>query len=65
MTAVRKPHTGALPKTGIARRRVLSGADGAFVTRHELDERVEDAALNAIADERAAGPFVPVSLDDL
>ncbi len=25
----------------------------------------EDSRLNALADERAGGPFVPVSLDDL
>ena len=31
----------------------------------ELNEAVEDELLNAIADERAAGPFVKVSLDDL
>jgi len=28
-------------------------------------ERLEDAELNAIADERANGPFVKVGLDDL
>ncbi len=28
-------------------------------------ERLEDAELNAIADARADGPFVPVSLSDL
>lgn len=31
----------------------------------DLDERFEDAQLNAIADERAEGPFVKVSLDEL
>ncbi len=30
-----------------------------------LQEQMEDAQLNAIADERADGPFVPVSLDEL
>ena len=29
------------------------------------EEMLEDARLNAIADERAEGPFVKVSLDDL
>ena len=28
-------------------------------------ERLEDAELNALADARAGGPFVRVSLDDL
>lgn len=28
-------------------------------------DRLEDAELNAIADDRAGGPFVRVSLDDL
>jgi hypothetical protein len=31
----------------------------------DLDEQLEDTKLNAIADERADGPFVKVSLDDL
>lgn len=30
-----------------------------------VDEAVENAYLNAIADERQNGPFVAVSLDDL
>lgn len=35
-------------------------------SRFELkEEMLEDARLNAIADERAEGPFVKVSLDDL
>ncbi|MFV0492868.1 MAG: type II toxin-antitoxin system Phd/YefM family antitoxin [Pseudorhodobacter sp.] len=28
-------------------------------------ERLENAELNALADERGNGPFIPVSLDDL
>ncbi len=35
------------------------------VSQAALEESLEDARLNAIADERAAGPFVRVSLDDL
>ena len=35
------------------------------VTRAALADAIEDAELNAIADERADGPFVRVSLDDL
>lgn len=30
-----------------------------------MNEALEDARLNAIADERSGGPFVQVSLDDL
>lgn len=30
-----------------------------------LQDQIEDAQLNAIADERADGPFVKVSLDEL
>lgn len=62
-----------------ARRLALSGrfaADGygkitgvgariVTVRVEDLDDAVEDARLNAIADERAGGPFVRVSLDDL
>lgn len=36
-----------------------------FVRAEAMDESLEDARLNAIADERASGPFVQVSLDDL
>ena len=35
-------------------------ADAKMGTVHD-----EDIRLNAIADERANGPFIPVSLDDL
>ena len=35
------------------------------VSKLALQEAIEDAQLNAIADERANGPFVRVSLDDL
>ncbi|MDQ7775529.1 MAG: hypothetical protein Q4615_06270 [Paracoccus aminovorans] len=44
-------------------RRALAGTT--FLSEKSLDESLEDARLNAIADERAAGPFVRVSLDDL
>ena len=36
-----------------------------FVPAETMEESLEDARLNAIADERASGPFVQVSLDDL
>lgn len=36
-----------------------------LVRFEEINDRIEDAKLNAIADERAGGPFVRVSLDDL
>ncbi|WP_353428911.1 hypothetical protein [Paracoccus denitrificans] len=57
--------------TGPAQRRAhisdRSGSErhGVFVRKEDLAEALEDARLNAIADERAAGPFVRVSLDDL
>ena len=54
--------------SGQTRRRpaiMARDAVGAFVRRDDLAEALEDARLNAIADERAAGPFVRVSLDDL
>ncbi|SDW00031.1 hypothetical protein [Celeribacter indicus] len=35
------------------------------VSEEALEDALEDARLNAIADERAGGPFVSVSLDDL
>lgn len=31
----------------------------------DIEDAIEDAELNAIANERAKGPFVRVSLDDL
>ena len=34
-------------------------------TIETLETQLEDLKLNAIADERAEGPFVKVSLDDL
>ena len=36
-----------------------------LVRFEDINDRIEDAKLNAIADERAGGPFVRVSLDDL
>ena len=42
----------------LARRRAAQAA-----ARREMD--AEDVRLNTIADERASGPFVAVSLDDL
>jgi hypothetical protein len=49
------------------RRPMIMGREavGTFVRRDQMAEALEDARLNAIADERAAGPFVRVSLDDL
>lgn len=34
-------------------------------SRASLLDTIEDAELNAIADERSDGPFIEVSLDDL
>lgn len=58
---------------GRAGRNWRSGAAFAFqsrasfvvASREAIDEAVEDVKLNAIADERADGPFIRVSLDDL
>lgn len=62
MTALAKT-----PATPNRRRATPAGriAVGKFVRRDEMADALEDARLNAIADERAAGPFVRVSLDDL
>lgn len=46
-------------------RKRSSGVDRVSVSRFQLDDAIEDAQLNAIADERKDGPFVRVSLDDL
>jgi len=47
----------------------LRRASGKFVpvsrVAELIHEALEDTRLNAIADERAEGPFVEVSLDDL
>lgn len=57
--------------TGTAQRRAQiterppAGQRGVFVRVDDLAEALEDERLNAIADERAAGPFIRVSLDDL
>lgn len=66
----RRPALTALVKNTASqnhRRPVTIGRDGlgVFVRKDQLAEALEDARLNAIADERAAGPFVRVSLDDL
>lgn len=37
----------------------------AYVSRVALEEAFEDVQLNAVADDRADGSFVRVSLDDL
>ncbi len=48
-----------------SRRAVSSSVVMQKTTFVDLDEQLEDTKLNAIADERADGPFVKVSLDDL
>lgn len=54
-------------KTGVSGAFVKRPAYGrtVFVPAKAMDESLEDARLNAIADERSSGPFVRVSLDDL
>lgn len=61
--AARSRRSGYLVQRTVAERRV--GTSAAFISERALDESLEDARLNAIADERAGGPFVRVSLDDL
>lgn len=53
----------AKPPTPGVTRRTVSNVLRAH--RDALQDQIEDAQLNAIADERAEGPFVKVSLDDL
>lgn len=53
-------------KTGAVTKKATKSSGGAvFIPVEAMDESLEDARLNAIADERANGPFVSVSLDDL
>lgn len=47
----------ATRRRSVVRRMVISKA--------KFEDAIEDAQLNAIADERADGPFISVSLDDL
>lgn len=47
----------AARRRSVVRRMVISKA--------KFEDAIEDAQLNAIADERADGPFISVSLDDL
>ncbi|WP_176556217.1 hypothetical protein [Rubellimicrobium rubrum] len=64
MTALAKITTVSVRRErgGSHARRTMSKVT---VSKLQLQEAIEDAQLNAIADERAAGPFVRVSLDDL
>ncbi|GAB1379912.1 hypothetical protein [Pararhodobacter aggregans] len=55
-TAVRRVTSARRP--AVARHAVV-------VREEDLAEVLEDERLNAIADERADGPFIRVSLDDL
>lgn len=52
-------------KLGLYRRRTVVGGSVKVVSIEALDDSFEDVQLNAIADERADGPFVRVSLSDL
>lgn len=45
--------------------RLIKAAQEALRIVQERREAIEDMRLNALADERAKGPFVRVSLDDL
>jgi hypothetical protein len=57
----RRKSRGQLVVGNVVRRHAHQAA---LVRKLILDE-LEDAQLNAIADERAEGPFIRVSLDDL
>lgn len=63
MTALAKHSSGPNRRRPAVMAR--EAAVGKFVRKDDLAEALEDARLNAIADERAGGPFVRVSLDDL
>lgn len=72
MTSLKKRPTvfpGVLQRKTRSSRLILGGKmgkpGGKMVSRKLMDERIEDAQLNAIADERSGGPFVRVTLDDL
>ena len=64
MTAQAKIRTDGKGRFSGAFVKRLSG-HAVFVRAEAMEESLEDARLNAIADERASGPFVQVSLDDL
>lgn len=51
--------------SAVTKKATKSSGGAVFIPVEAMDESLEDARLNAIADERANGPFVSVSLDDL
>ena len=53
------------PRRAKTASRIVACRYTVVVREDDLAEALEDARLNAIADERAKGPFVRVSLDDL
>ena len=64
MTALAK-NTASMRVRSVRSGRFTSTSKGIFMRAEVLDESLEDARLNAIADERASGPFIRISLDDL
>ena len=70
MNAIRKLKSSTSARSsvrgGVAYKAALrASAVKRAALQDELNEEIEDARLNAIADERANGPFIKVSLDDL
>ena len=64
MTALAK-NTAIMRARSVRSGRFTFTSKGMFVRTEVIDESLEDARLNAIADERASGPFIRISLDDL
>lgn len=56
--------SGALTKHPVKKRGLLV-KEAMIAPAWAISESLEDARLNAIADERSGGPFVQVSLNDL
>lgn len=71
MTTLARIHTAQKVQRTSGAYVARSSMSGRFMAKHvvvtaeALDESFEDAQLGAIADERANGPFVKVTLDDL
>lgn len=68
MTAHARSMVAVHRRGALVGRGVLTHSGGKrvlHVRTEAIDESLEDARLNAIADERANGPFIRVSLDDL
>lgn len=70
VTDLKKNPMGTVASGGGASVAILNRNEPAFycvpaAEYQEMVERLEDAELNALADERADGPFVKVALSEL